>query len=183
MSYTEFNKIFGNGERVKDLPTDDLQVIREQISPSLADFFSQEGACRYDHGFLFTVNPMDYRDIVELIAGDDSKGWAIARTCFGDLYLVMDDKVYLYQSSFNKFLEVAKDVESFFSVFLVHTDFADKFLFRDIYPEAHERLGDAGYNECYGFVPAIPLGGPESVNNLQMVTIKAYLSIIIQAQQ
>jgi hypothetical protein len=120
---------------------------------------------------------------VELISGDENDGWVIARTCFGDLYVVKAGKIYLYQSSFNKFLEGGKDVESLFNTFLVHTEFADKFLFRDMYREAHDRLGDAGYNECYGFVPAIPLGGPESVDNLQKVTIREYLSIIIQAQQ
>jgi hypothetical protein len=183
MSLNEFKEFFGNGKKLGELSGKDGLFIRDHISPQLSQFLIQEGLCRYDNGFLFTVNPLDYTDIIKLILEGKTTGWVIARTCFGDLYILIGEGVYLYQPSFNKFIEITKGIGYLFNVFLVRTSFADKFLFRDIYPEAHALLGDAGYDECYGFVPAIPLGGPESVNNLRILKIKEYLSSIIQMQQ
>ncbi|WP_422723129.1 T6SS immunity protein Tdi1 domain-containing protein, partial [Gallibacterium anatis] len=37
------------------------------------------------------------------------------------------------------------------------------------------------YGECYGYVPALALGGSKSIKNLKVVDAKAYIHLIGQA--
>lgn len=48
------------------------------------------------------------------------------------------------------------------------------------YLEASARYGAPGYDECFGYVPLLALGGPRKVENLQKVKLVEHLSIITQ---
>jgi hypothetical protein len=43
------------------------------------------------------------------------------------------------------------------------------------------KLGDLAFDECYGYVSLLGMGGSEKVENLQKVNIKEYISITTQA--
>jgi hypothetical protein len=45
---------------------------------------------------------------------------------------------------------------------------------------ALERLGYCAYDECYGYFPALALGGSEKVENLQKVKLREHLSLLFQ---
>jgi hypothetical protein len=64
-------------------------------------------------------------------------------------------------------------------------DLADEGFLRDNlndtnYPAAKEKLGELEYDECYGYVPLLELGGAEKIDNLQRVKIKEHISLIAQ---
>lgn len=49
------------------------------------------------------------------------------------------------------------------------------------YLEMKDKLPKLEYGQCYGYVPALALGGSRSNKNLQVVNAKAYIHIIGQA--
>lgn len=48
------------------------------------------------------------------------------------------------------------------------------------YKAAIKKLGDLEYDECFGYVPLLALGGKESVNNLKKVTIREHIAMIYE---
>ncbi|MCL2149218.1 MAG: DUF1851 domain-containing protein, partial [Methanomassiliicoccaceae archaeon] len=49
------------------------------------------------------------------------------------------------------------------------------------YLDVKGKLPPLGYGQCYGYVPAVAMGGSASVKNLKVVDAKAYIDIIGQA--
>ncbi|MBC1793499.1 DUF1851 domain-containing protein [Listeria booriae] len=43
------------------------------------------------------------------------------------------------------------------------------------YQEAAKKLGTPAYEECFGYVPILALGGPEKVENLKKVKLKEHI--------
>ncbi len=43
-------------------------------------------------------------------------------------------------------------------------------------------LGSPAYDECYGYVPLLPLGGAEKAENLQKVKLREHLELMCQMQ-
>lgn len=48
------------------------------------------------------------------------------------------------------------------------------------YTKAVVKYGLLGYDECFGYVPLLGMGGKERVENLQKVKIKEHIELITQ---
>lgn len=48
------------------------------------------------------------------------------------------------------------------------------------YPEAVARLGVPGLDECFGFVPLLALGGPNSADHLEVMDLWVHVALIHQ---
>lgn len=48
------------------------------------------------------------------------------------------------------------------------------------YPEAVQKYGEPAFDECFGYVPLLSLGGPEVAENLQKVKLREHLNLITQ---
>lgn len=68
----------------------------------------------------------------------------------------------------------------FFDMDLSDNDYIKSNLFLENYYPAKEKLGEIAYDECYGYVPILAIGGSEKIENLQKVKIKEHISIIAQ---
>jgi len=49
------------------------------------------------------------------------------------------------------------------------------------YLQVKDKLPKLEYGQCYGYVPALALGGSRSIKNLQVVDAKSYIDIIGQS--
>ena len=49
-----------------------------------------------------------------------------------------------------------------------------------LFRKALKKLGPLQHDECFGFEPAIALGGSESVENVRIVKLREHLSILSQ---
>jgi hypothetical protein len=54
----------------------------------------------------------------------------------------------------------------------------EEFFTIEQYDEAVEKYGELEYDECFGYVPLLALGGNESVNNLKKVKMKEHIALI-----
>ncbi|WP_296585518.1 T6SS immunity protein Tdi1 domain-containing protein [Ruminococcus sp.] len=56
----------------------------------------------------------------------------------------------------------------------------EEYLSIEKYNAAVKKYGKLEYDECFGYVPLLGLGGKESVNNLKKVKIKEHIALITE---
>lgn len=150
----------------------------------------------YENGFLQIVNPDEYEFIFEYVDKllEPTIVWGI--TALGDLLVWEGNDNWTVapdEGSRCSIINVRRcndnvigDMEGTLNVFIA--DDGDDFFLREkdmfdakIYLDNKDKLPKLNYGECYGYVPALALGGSKSVKNLKVVDAKAYIHLISQA--
>lgn len=85
-----------------------------------------------------------------------------------------------FLNGYNSIVESGDDMEWFFDMDLADEGFLMDNLNDKNYLVAKEKLGEPGYDECYGYVPMLGLGGAGKADHLQKVKIKEHIAIIAQ---
>lgn len=174
-----------NPEKINQefLPEDTLKKIAKEIDQPYSDFLREHGVAGYDNGFIWSVNPYEYTDVVADWGLNEKTDHVICRTAFGDLFAWTGKKVMMVQVNYNKVAEYGDTISFLYDFLLMNKRGLTRSLYRDLFDEALKNLGPVQPDECYGFVPALPLGGKEDVNKLQKMQLKPYLEMLAQAQQ
>lgn len=162
------------------VPAGDLKKISAQLSAPFADFLKKNGTGAYDKGFIWSVNPFKYASMVSQWGYDPDTCFIVARTAFADMFLWNGKEILLLQVNYKKAAVFGTDTPYLYDYLLTNTEYANEALFRNMFNKALKMLGPLSESECYGFVPALALGGPAAVNNLQKMKLKEYLSMLSQ---
>ncbi|MFU2137149.1 T6SS immunity protein Tdi1 domain-containing protein [Gallibacterium anatis] len=150
----------------------------------------------YENGFLQMVNPDEYEFIFEYVDKllEPTIVWGI--TALGDLLVWEGNENWTIapdEGDRCSIINVRRcndnvigDMEGTLNVFIA--DDGDDFFLREkdmfdakIYLDNKDKLPKLNYGECYGYVPALALGGSKSIRNLKVVDAKAYIHLIGQA--
>ena len=146
----------------------------------------------YEDGFLQIVNPDEYEFVFEYIDKllEPTVVWGV--TALGDLlvwegndnWTIAPDegnRIDLIDVSNldNKVLGGAIDVD--LNILLGDEDDLIDFYNAKPYLQIKGKLPKLEYGQCYGYVPALALGGTKSNKNLKVVDIKSYIDIIGQS--
>ena len=145
----------------------------------------------YEDGFLQIVNPDEYDFVFEyidklleptivwgmtalgnLLIWEGNDNWTVApdegnRYSFIDINKLKDE---VKSSRVDVFLDILVNDEE---------DLVDDFAAKP-YFQIKDKLPKLNYGECYGYVPALALGGSKSVKNLKVVDAKSYIHLIGQ---
>jgi hypothetical protein len=148
-----------------------------KLPKKLIDLWRNNGFGTLVNGFIKVVNPDDYKNVADESYSNPLKNdfTVMFVTGMGDLIIWEDEYIVLLNYRKGE----SKIIESGFSYFL--DDLLDEELNNKNYQEAQEKLGDLAFDECYGYVLLLGMGGSEKVENLQKVNIKEYISITTQA--
>ena len=150
----------------------------------------------YENGFLQMVNPDEYEFIFEYVDKLLEPTIVCGITALGDLLVWEGNDNWTVapdEGSRCSIINVRRcndnvigDMEGTLNVFIA--DDGDDFFLREkdmfdakIYLDNKDKLPKLNYGECYGYVPALALGGSKSVKNLKVVDAKAYIHLIGQA--
>ena len=146
----------------------------------------------YEDGFLQIVNPDEYEFVFEYIDKllEPTVVWGV--TALGDLlvwegndnWTIAPDegnRIDLIDVSNldNKVLGGAIDVD--LNILLGDEDDLIDFYNAKPYLQIKGKLPKLEYGQCYGYVPALALGGTKSNKNLKVVDTKSYIDIIGQS--
>lgn len=77
--------------------------------------------------------------------------------------------VHVVSAGFDFFFDDIKDI-----------DFMNYELMWEPYPETSRKYGIPHYEECFGYIPLLGLGGVEKVENLKKVKFKEHILIITE---
>ncbi|WP_282631027.1 GAD-like domain-containing protein [Empedobacter sedimenti] len=146
----------------------------------------------YEEGFLQLVNPEEYEFVFDYIDKLLEPSIVFGVTAFGDILLwegnenwtISPDegnrvKIINIRKCYSRALNsLIGTLNVFFDdYFKTHKDYFDS----KPYLEIKDILPKLQYGQCYGYVPALSLGGKASNKNLQIVDTKAYIEIIGQS--
>jgi len=131
-------------------------------------------------GYLKIINPDEYQAIVDMSYFRAYVSIPIFVTAFGDI-INWEENKYIRMIKYKN--GTFKGISSGFDFFWddVITDyFCKEFFELDKYNKAVSKLGEVEYDECFGYVPLLGLGGSEKVENLKIVKIKEHIELITQ---
>ncbi|SHE68489.1 T6SS immunity protein Tdi1 domain-containing protein [Pedobacter caeni] len=146
----------------------------------------------FEDGYLQIVNPEEYTFVFEYIDKllEPTIIWGI--TALGDLLLwegndnwtiAADegDRAAFVNIRQPKKNIIGAEVDVYLDILVNdEDDLIDTYKAKP-YLEMKGKLPKLHYGQCYGYVPALPLGGKASNNNLQVVDAKSYIQVIGQA--
>lgn len=150
----------------------------------------------YAGGLLVITAPGALDDAMhDWLMGNVAGRRSIGRTAFGELLVFRDLRerarelgvgdpereadVALIDVHFKKMTVLGNSIEAFLDS-LDDADFQEAFLRRSMFDEVKRRLGPCAPNECYGFVPALSLGGSEDAASVQRVDWRVHQAILLQ---
>ncbi|MBC1905417.1 DUF1851 domain-containing protein [Listeria booriae] len=130
------------------------------------------------NGYLKIINPDDFQDILEETYFRSDVSIAIFATIMGDI-IVWEKNKYLNLLNFRR--GTVKVIESGFEFFLEDIE-DENFLIEELdwnpYKEASEKFGSPAYDECFGYIPLLALGGSDKVENLKKVKLREHILFI-----
>ena len=147
----------------------------------------------YEDGFIQFINPDEYEFVFDYIDKLLEPSIVFGVTALGDLLIWEgNDNWTISSDEGNRILfinirkctsEILGDMDFLLNFTLGdETAIIDKEYFDSRpYLNIKGKLPTLQYGQCYGYVPALALGGKASSKNLQVVDVKSYIDIIGQA--
>ncbi|APC40574.1 T6SS immunity protein Tdi1 domain-containing protein [Clostridium estertheticum] len=132
------------------------------------------------NGYLKIINPEEIQEILEEVYTRNQQAIPLFTTAMGDI-IVWEKERYLNLLNFRK--KVVSVISAGFDFFLDDlgdVSFLDEELNWKPYSEAVIKYGKPAFDECFGYVPLLGLGGPEKVKNLEMVKFIEHIYLITQ---
>lgn len=179
--------------KIADVPGNIINKYKGILPEELIYIWEKMGFGIYENGFLQMVNPDEYEFIFEYVDKllEPTIVWGI--TALGDLLVWEGNENWtIAPDEGNRFFlinvrnckrGVIGDIDGTLNTF-IGREFCikDKDMFdAKIYLDNKDKLPKLNYGECYGYVPALALGGSKSIKNLKVVDAKAYIHLIGQA--
>ncbi|WP_192497739.1 T6SS immunity protein Tdi1 domain-containing protein [Pseudoclavibacter sp. CFCC 13611] len=162
---------------------------RKVLPPGVLAWWGEYGQGVAFDGFLRLIDPLDgWMELVAQTAQTLGEVVPVATTAMGDVLawqLENDGRGHLllidYRHGEIRTL-ASRDVDYFAKDLRDEPDSMQQAeeLGWSPFPEAVERLGVPGFDECFGYVPILAAGGPEDVSHLQRLDMRTHLLIIAE---
>lgn len=174
--------IFSDFQKVEIVPENIRAKYVDKIPDSMMTLWDEYGFGSCMGGYLKIINPEEYQDILDESYMRSENTIPLFATSMGDLILLEteasgDTYVVMVNYRWGKAKVLASNYD-FFLRFLEEVEFRERALEWNPYQEAVGKLGAPAYNECFGYVPILALGGSEKVVNLQKVKLKEHILLI-----
>lgn len=156
----------------------------------LITLWQEVGLGTFGDGLFRIVSPDDYQDFVDTYIEDREKYFEyllpFMTTAFGDIFVWVKDicqnreYVIFINVRSGDWNIVTSRMDLLFSLYIVSEECLKRNFDLKIsdFHKLVERLGLPAEDECYGYVPALALGGSKSLKNIQVVKMLPYIEII-----
>ncbi|CAA0152777.1 conserved hypothetical protein [Tenacibaculum maritimum] len=146
----------------------------------------------YENGYLQLVNPEDYDFVFRYIDKLLEPSIVFGITALGDLLLWEGNDnwtiapnegnraVLLNIRNFKENM-IGHNVDVYLNILINDEDDLLETYHAKPYLQIQNKLPKLEYGQCYGYVPALPLGGKKTTKNLQITDAKSYIDTIGQA--
>ena len=151
-----------------------------RIPALLMEIWKKYGFGSFFGGYLKVITPDEYMDLLKesYFRGDVSI--PILATAFGDIITwEADQYVGIVEYRYNAFDIIIPRFDIFLKL-LSDKGFLKRYFKLDDYARAVKKYGDLAYDECFGYVPLLALGGKEDVEHLKKVKMREHIAVIAQ---
>jgi hypothetical protein len=179
------------------VPTASIERYRGKLPDQLLTYWQEYGWCGYAEGLFWTVNPQEYEPVRDAWIGgtefmEKDAYHIIARGAFGKLYffgektgnsltIMSADALALPRNK--RMNDPQLTVRSFFSSNNAGSNDLSDADNKLLFARALKKLGRLQRDEMYGFVPALALGGPATLEHLQKVKAVEHLVMLAQLSE
>ncbi len=171
-------KVFKDYVKSSDVDEETINQYEEKLPREIIYIWKNYGLGTFYNGYLKIINPNEYKELIEKTYFQGNVSIPIFATAFGDI-ITWEKKQFIgiikYRYGKN---DVISDGFDFFYEDLLDGEFDDTDFNIKKYKEALNKYGMLEYDECFGYVPLIAMGGKESVENIKKAKIKEHISLI-----
>ncbi|WP_105979965.1 T6SS immunity protein Tdi1 domain-containing protein [Bacillus paralicheniformis] len=173
-------KVFDDFILEKKVEKDIIDRYKNEIPDELLEVWRSYGFGSILNGYLKIINPDHFQDVVKDSYFRSEVSIPIFSTGLGDI-IAWEENRYLRLINYRKgkFKGIAAGFEFFFED-LESESFCEKYLDWKNYSEGVEIYGKPNYDECFGYVPLLGLGGAEKVENMKKVKLIEHIYLITQ---
>ena len=171
-------------------------LLERSVHPRLTWLIANLKPGRYAGGLLqFSPPGTHAREMGPWLMGRTDGRTSIGRTAFGELLVFRDLRhhatslgmedaetacdVAAIDIHFKRMKILATSAEEFVEL-LDDAEWQKAFLRKPLYLAAKARVGDWDQHECFGFVPALALGGSEQAASVERVDWRVYQALLLQ---
>ncbi len=192
--FEHFLKQFGPPVERRWVPQSSIDRYRGKLPEQLLTYWEEHGWTGYADGLLWTVDPQEYEPVVDAWIGDtkfmeEDTYHLFARGAFGNIYfigersgnglhIVAPDSIMMKPSP--PPLNRDRAILAFFGAQNRGANNLSDVNGERLFTPALSKLGRLKHDEMYGFVPALALGGPATLDHLQKVKAVEHLVLLAQ---
>ncbi|MGC6767862.1 T6SS immunity protein Tdi1 domain-containing protein [Enterococcus sp. LJL51] len=156
-----------------------IKMYQGRIPEEMLLLWKEYGFGTFLNGFMKSVNPDNFKEL--LVEGSQRfhDGIVLFATAMGDLIIWEGSFVRILRFRYGKTDTVISGFKFFFED-LSDKDFRAEVLKWSPYLCAIEMHVKPKFDECFGYVPLLGLGGAEHVNNLKVVKLREHLMLITE---
>lgn len=175
-----YNELFRGFKYNNKVDVKIIEKYKDVVPVELISIWEQYGFGSILDGNLKLVNPDDYRSVVDMSYFRSNVSIPIMVTGFGDVITWEEDQyVGIIQYKYGTFHIMIETFACFLKL-LNDKEFINEYFSVDQYNEAVAKWGELEYDQCFGYVPLLGLGGSEKVENLDKVKIREHIELITE---
>lgn len=165
-------------QQIASVPVETIDAYRGRLPDEILSIWETQGYGTAVNGFIKVIDPDQYTQRLEGCLPRPGMIPVLA-TGMGDIVVWHEESYLGLKFRFGTVQGLGKSFE-FLPALLASSRYLRDNLEWEPYPAAVEQHGTLGFDECFGYVPLLALGGPERVENLKKVRIFEHLQIITQ---
>ena len=171
-------EILNDFKKEKDMPKEVIEKYRNLVPKEMIEIWENYGLGSFLSGYLRVINPDDYKELVEETYFRGNVAIPIFITAFADVITWEEDEfIGMIEYKTLDVNAIWEGMDNFFEL-LSNKRFLEKNFELEMYNEALKLHGEVGYEDCYCFVPIIPVGG-KKIENLQKGRAFTHIEVIV----
>lgn len=166
-----------------------LEQYRQTLPESLLDFWQEYGFGNYGKGILKLINPDDYRsNLYAWLGNEDPTRVPIMLTGFGDIIYYRKlsetvDDVCILDVHYRNTAVLSYSFDDFITDVILDQETLEKMLRKDLFSQALAKFGELEAKDVFFFVPALCIGGRETIEHVGSGSATVHQHILFNFMQ
>lgn len=184
--FSQFIEVFKPSNDLVKPTEDELKQFEDILPSELLNFWKEYGFGNYGNGIIKVINPLDYMEsLYEWFGKEDFSKLPILVTGFGDIFYYrklseVDEDICLLNIHYRNITVCSYSLEEFFESYIVDEGNCSNILRKELFDQAYAAKGVLKQNDIYFFVPAIIIGGKESVESIDNGNANVHQRILFE---
>lgn len=161
-----------------ELPSEFIKIFKPIVPEEFIYVWKKYGLGSFLDGYLRVIDPRAFAQLAEEIVAWGEQCVPLMVTALGDM-LVWDAEAHSLEMIFCRYGIYKMPKGDFFRL-LCDKSYVEKELEPINYKEAVELHGVPDFDECFGYVPLLALGGGETPDHLERCKVREHIYLISQ---
>ncbi|KXT70277.1 Hypothetical protein SGODD07_01573 [Streptococcus gordonii] len=173
-------KMLVNFIKEADMPQEVIEKYKDQVPAELLQIWQEDGLGTFLDGYLKVINPDDYIDLLRDSYFMGHVAFPMFVTAFGDI-ITWEENAYVGLVKYNvQDCDIMIKRMDRFIEYVDDEDFKEDYFDFPLYKDAIDKYGPLAYDQCFGFVPLLALGGVKDVEHMDKVKTLEHIYLMYQ---